>query len=34
MDGNGDHHVKQNKPNSERQTSCFLAYAKSRHKKK
>jgi hypothetical protein len=30
MDGTGDHQVKQNKPDSERQTSCFLSYSKTR----
>jgi hypothetical protein len=27
MDGTGDHHVKSNKPASERQISCFLSDA-------
>jgi hypothetical protein len=29
MDGTGDHHVKQNKPDGERQISHILSYAES-----
>lgn len=29
MDETGNHHVKQNKPNSERQRARFLSYAES-----
>jgi hypothetical protein len=32
MDGTGDHHVKQNKPESERQRFHFLSHVKSRTK--
>jgi hypothetical protein len=34
MDGTGDHHVKWNKPNSEKQVSHFLSYAESGLKEK
>jgi hypothetical protein len=34
MDGAGDHHVKKNKPDSERQISRFLSYVESRPKTK
>jgi hypothetical protein len=34
MDGTGAHYGKQNKPDSERQISCFLSYEDSRPKKK
>jgi hypothetical protein len=30
MDGTGDKHIKQKKPNSERQISRFLSYVESR----
>jgi hypothetical protein len=30
MDGAGDHHVKQDKPSSERQISYFHSYVESR----
>jgi hypothetical protein len=32
MDGTGDHLFKQNKPDSERQISCFFSYAECRFK--
>jgi hypothetical protein len=34
MDGIEDHHVKRNKPDSERQIPRFLLYVESRLKKK
>jgi hypothetical protein len=33
MDGTGDHHLKENKPSSERQVSHFHSYAESGPKK-